>query len=35
MEIALFGAICSILLLSKVHDKQLKNVKDYWFKFYD
>jgi putative membrane protein len=29
MEIALFGAICSILLLSKVHDKQLKNVKDY------
>ncbi|WP_286745372.1 MULTISPECIES: DUF2238 domain-containing protein [unclassified Pseudoalteromonas] len=29
MGIALFGAICSILLLSKVHDKQLKNVKDY------
>ncbi|MCK8133282.1 DUF2238 domain-containing protein [Pseudoalteromonas sp. 2CM28B] len=29
MGIALLGAICSILLLSKVHDKQLKNVKDY------
>ena len=29
MGVALFGAICSILLLSKVHDKQLKNVKDY------
>jgi putative membrane protein len=29
MGIALFGAICSILLLSKIHDKQLKNVKDY------
>ena len=29
MGIALLGAICSLLLLSKVHDKQLKNVKDY------
>jgi putative membrane protein len=29
MGIALLGAICSILLLSKVHDKQLENVKDY------
>ena len=29
MGIALLGAICSVLLLSKVHDKQLKNVKDY------
>ena len=29
MGIALLGAICSILLLIKVHDKQLKNVKDY------
>ncbi len=29
MGIALLGAICSILLLTKVHDKQLKNVKDY------
>lgn len=29
MGIALLGAIFSILLLSKVHDKQLKNVKDY------
>ena len=29
MGIGLLGAICSILLLSKVHDKQLKNVKDY------
>ncbi|ETJ47136.1 DUF2238 domain-containing protein [Pseudoalteromonas agarivorans] len=29
MGIALLGAICSILLLSKVHDKQLKNVKDF------
>lgn len=29
MGIALLGAICSILLLSKVHDKQLKNVKGY------
>lgn len=29
MGIALLGAICSILLFSKVHDKQLKNVKDY------
>ena len=29
MGIALLGAICSILLLSKVHDKQLKNVKNY------
>ncbi|KPZ57302.1 Inner membrane protein YjdF [Pseudoalteromonas sp. P1-13-1a] len=29
MGIALLGAICSLLVLSKVHDKQLKNVKDY------
>ncbi|MCQ8888526.1 DUF2238 domain-containing protein [Pseudoalteromonas carrageenovora] len=29
MGLALFGAICSLLVLSKVHDKQLKNVKDY------
>ncbi|MBH0035296.1 DUF2238 domain-containing protein [Pseudoalteromonas sp. NZS71_1] len=29
MGLALFGAICSLLMLSKVHDKQLKNVKDY------
>ena len=29
MGLALLGAICSLLVLSKVHDKQLKNVKDY------
>ncbi|EGI72043.1 hypothetical protein PH505_ca00200 [Pseudoalteromonas distincta] len=29
MGLALFGAICSLLVLSRVHDKQLKNVKDY------
>lgn len=29
MGIALLGVICSLLVLSKVHDKQLKNVKDY------
>ena len=29
MGIALLGVICLLLLLSKVHDKQLKNVKDY------
>lgn len=29
MAWALFGAICSLLVLSKIHDKQLKNVKDY------
>ncbi len=29
MGLALLGAICSLLVLSKVHDKQLKSVKDY------
>lgn len=29
MALALFGAICSLLLLSKLHDTQLKNVKNY------
>jgi len=29
MALALFGAICSLLLLSKLHDTQLKYVKNY------
>jgi len=29
MGLALLGAICSLLVLSKVHDKQLKSVKGY------
>ena len=29
MGLALLGAICSLLVLSKVHDKQLKSVKNY------
>ncbi|MGB0948279.1 MAG: DUF2238 domain-containing protein [Pseudoalteromonas marina] len=29
MALALFGAVCSLLLLSKLHDTQLKYVKNY------